>query len=230
MNSNSNHTDVDDLKNIVAETSIRWETDRQNWLRSKPSFTSSGSDQIRGPSSSNSVIIERDQQVAEKFNVAFERIVNSYDVQAKLNHSNDIPKQILLRTADQLKDPDRRFITPLPLKHAVAVLYRSWFHDGTIPEGYPFGPCQSSSSEEDIQDDNEDKDPKWTSTSEPLSTPLTSQVQVQPTSTSKTSETEPQYMNTLNSSLSFSSSFFNVPKPIPSMNDVKLTKIYLTRV
>lgn len=235
MTSHSNHSDVDDLNHIVAETSIRWETDRQNWLQPKPSSTSSH--QIPGTSSSTSVKVERDKEKAEKFNVAFERLVNSYDLQAKLNHSNDIPKQMLLRTADQLKDPDRRFVTPLPLKHAVAVLYRSWFHDGTIPEGYPFEACQSSSTEEDSDDEHEDKDPKKTPTSENLSTTITSQAQ---SSTSGTSEPQKQYLNTLDSSLSLSSSsslsssepsFFNVQSnQISSMNDIKLTKVYLSRV
>ncbi|KAH9813213.1 hypothetical protein DFH28DRAFT_1108913 [Melampsora americana] len=221
------------------------ELNEQNQIESTESNPSS--DLIPNSSSSSSNKSKTDQEKSNQINLAFERLIKSYDLQTQTNHSNPIPKEILLRTADQLKDPNRRFVRPLPLKHVVSVLYRSWFHDGTIPEGYQFEPYQSTTtSQEESSEEEDQEEKKGIKKMTTLTDSLTLSNSQLNQSTLNSSKPQSSSLIPLKSSIPFFSSsssfssrlssstnpsFFNdVQTQFTSLNQTKLTKVYLTRI
>ncbi|KAG0151601.1 hypothetical protein CROQUDRAFT_651015 [Cronartium quercuum f. sp. fusiforme G11] len=234
------NTDVEESSDPGTLAQIRWEATRQAWLQPRPLASTSHTLSSKPKSLSGAKLLRSGDEKCEaerreKFMIAFERMTFFYDEQAKLGHENGSARQAIIQTAQQLKDQNRIYTVPVPLRHAVAIFYRSWFHDGTIPEGHPFLACQPSSTSESESDSTGDEgDPTriyHCPSEQVFPTPLAGQ------SPSSAPPHLRQFPNTISSSSSSlpSSSLkdcpfhMNLPQESTSREDIKLTKVYLTR-
>jgi len=67
-----------------------------------------------------------------------DQMLAEYDESSRLGHRNPKPMLRVIDFADRLTNPALGHPAPIPLSQAVPILYRSWFHDGTIPESFQF--------------------------------------------------------------------------------------------
>ncbi|KAA1109632.1 hypothetical protein PGTUg99_028475 [Puccinia graminis f. sp. tritici] len=108
-----------------------WSAIRKSWLQ--PNVKN---DEPR-PSSSSDQAATTSNQLQKKNPKRLEKIdkmLADYDQASRLGHSNPKPMLSVVDFAFRLTDEYVRHPAPIPLSQAVSVLYRSWFHDGTIPE------------------------------------------------------------------------------------------------
>ncbi|KAH9443519.1 hypothetical protein MJO28_005707 [Puccinia striiformis f. sp. tritici] len=110
-----------------------WNTIRKSWL------TPTNLNHLPSSSSStdpNNTINAQERTVKrlEKIN----QMLVDYDQSARLGHPTPKPMLNVINFADRLTNQAHGHPRRIPLSQAVSMLYRSWFHDGTIPDSFPF--------------------------------------------------------------------------------------------
>ncbi|KAI8447113.1 hypothetical protein BY996DRAFT_1084851 [Phakopsora pachyrhizi] len=118
----------------------RWESKRQAWLTPRSFTTPSPADEDR----------TRNKETIAKISEA----VETYDRQVVAGGHTGKSILVINRLAKMLKEPNKHYRQPIPLPLAISVLYRSWFHDGTIPDQYmSHGPENQNSDEQTVSKD-----------------------------------------------------------------------------
>lgn len=128
-----------------------WDSIRRSWLErpSKAHHTTPSSSTI-DPSHDTDQLNHRSRRIQK-----LDRLIQDYDHHQQQQQSQENPtnpKAILgiIHFADRLTNNRKQpFLQPIPLSQAVSVLYRSWFHDGTIPDSIQFSlqPINGNDSE-----------------------------------------------------------------------------------
>ncbi|WAQ84986.1 hypothetical protein PtA15_5A559 [Puccinia triticina] len=113
-----------------------WNAIRQSWLQPNNinNLPSSSTNQTTITTSTS----DNGQKRTVKRLAKIDQMLADYDKASRLGHPNPKPMLSVIDFADRLTNQAQGHPGPIPLSQAVSMLYRSWFHDGTIPDSFPF--------------------------------------------------------------------------------------------